>query len=131
MAVTSIDHVAVPIQRVEAMRKFYELFGFTWDNTNAPHLYAVQLGGQKLNFHDPSLWQNARFTLRASKASPGCADLCFVWTGDSQVLVELLQANEVPIEVGPVQREGGAGQGTSVYVRDPDNNLIEFINYDP
>ena len=129
MAVTSIDHVAIPISNVDDMKTFYTTFGFEWDSSTAPHLFAVKLGSQKLNFHDPSLWQNPRFTLRGPAAQPGCGDFCFVWS-DSQadLLARFAELGLSPIE-GPVDRAGGAGTGSSIYVRDPDENLVEFICY--
>ncbi|MCY3859881.1 MAG: hypothetical protein OXG25_13320 [Gammaproteobacteria bacterium] len=129
MAVRSIDHVAIPIVNIDEMRKFYEAFGFTWDESNAPHLYAVTLADQKLNFHAPQLWKNSRFTLRGPTAKPGCGDFCFVWQTDVDELLETIKQLRLEVIEGPVERLGGAGVGTSVYVRDPDENLVEFIWY--
>ena len=130
LAVGSIDHVAIPIANIDAMRRFYEAFGFTWDDSNAPHLYAVTVANQKLNLHAPSLWQDSKFTLRGPNAKPGCGDFCFVWgSGQHSLLATIRQLNVEVIE-GPVLRLGGADVGSSVYVRDPDENLIEFICYD-
>ena len=129
MAVKSIDHVAVPIDNVVAMRSFYEAFGFTWDASGAPRIYAVKLANQKLNFHDPSLWQNSKFTLRARNAAPGCGDFCFRWDGEQHDLLETIAVLKRRVVEGPVERSGGEGVGTSFYVRDPDSNLVEFICY--
>ena len=112
------------------MRSFYEAFGFTWDTSNAPHLYAVTLGTQKLNFHSPSLWQNSKFTLRGPTAEPGCGDFCFVWGSDQHQLLEMINQLRIDVIEGPVERLGGAGIGSSIYVRDPDENLVEFICYE-
>jgi hypothetical protein len=73
--------------------------------------------------------------LRGDTAEPGCGDLCFVWTGGVEDLLSTLaDLGVAPIE-GPVRRRGGRGggetTGVSVYARDPDQNLIEFISYDP
>lgn len=130
MAVTTIDHVAIPIQLVQEMKRFYELLGFEWDDSGAPRLYAVKLGSQKLNFHDPTLWSNPRFSLRGPSAQPGCGDFCFVWSGSQSTLVDLLSQEKLNIVEGPVAREGGAGIGSSIYLRDPDRNLVELICYD-
>ena len=129
MAVDTIDHVAIPIVNIDAMRSFYEAFGFGWDASNAPSLYAVTLTNQKLNFHAPSLWQNPRFTLRGPEAMPGCGDFCFVWKSSQQTLFEIIKRLDVEVIEGPVERSGGAGTGMSIYVRDPDHNLVEFICY--
>lgn len=130
MAVDSIDHVAIPIVNIDAMRSFYEAFGFVWDASSAPQLYAITLGTQKLNFHSPSLWQNSKFTLRGPTAKPGCGDFCFVWKADQHRLLEKINQLDIRVIEGPVNRLGGAGVGSSVYVRDPDENLVEFICYE-
>lgn len=121
--------MAIPIVNVDAMRTFYEAFGFTWDESSAPHLYAVTLADQKLNFHVPTLWRNSKFTLRGLTAAPGCGDFCFVWNSDEDELLEAIKQLQIEVIEGPVERVGGAGSGTSVYVRDPDKNLVEFIRY--
>ena len=121
--------MAIPIVNIEAMREFYEAFGFTWDESSAPHLYAVTLRDQKLNFHTSELWQNAKFTLRGPTAKPGCGDFCFVWNSDQDKLLKTIEHLQIKVIDGPVERLGGAGIGSSVYVRDPDENLVEFISY--
>ena len=121
--------MAIPIVNISAMRTFYEAFGFTWDTSSAPHLFAITLDNQKLNFHAPTLWQNSRFTLRGPTAEPGCGDFCFVWTSNANELHKTIERLQIDVIEGPVERLGGAGVGTSVYVRDPDENLVEFISY--
>ena len=129
MAVKSIDHVAIPIENIVEMRQFYEHFGLKWDSSGEPLLFAVTLDSQKINFHARKLWENARFTLRAPNAQVGCGDFCFVWEGEHRVLTQKIAELDIEIETGPVERQGGKGQGISFYVRDPDNNLVEFISY--
>jgi hypothetical protein len=90
----------------------------------------VLFGDQKINFHAPSMWQNPEFTLRGPSSVPGCGDLCFVWRGGSDSLARLLEAAGVSVVAGPVELPGARGQGTSVYIRDPEANLLEFIVYD-
>ena len=126
--VAGFDHVALPMQNVDAMIAFYRALGFPMvETTNIVSMYA---GDQMINFHRPSLWQNAGFTLRAPAAKPPCGDLCFVWDGSAADLKALLDANRMAIEVGPVDRQGGRRKGgSSVYIRDPDGNLLEFIIY--
>jgi catechol 2,3-dioxygenase-like lactoylglutathione lyase family enzyme len=60
---------------------------------------------------------------------PGNSDLCFVWDGPIGSAVEHLERQGVEVEEGPVQRTGAGGDGTSVYFRDPDGSLLEFISY--
>ena len=138
MVVVSVDHVALPVAGMEAMLAFYRRLGFPvigeaeW-RTGARPLVALQVGQQKINLHAPALWQNPAFTLRGPAARPGCGDLCFVWDGDLAGLQATLAAAGAPVEVGPVPREGGRDGGrrvgTSLYTRDPDGNLLEFIVY--
>jgi len=126
--VRGFDHVALPMQNVDAMLKFYRALGM--DVVEGAQVCSVHFGTQMINFHRPALWQSATFTLRAPAARPPCGDLCFVWDGSAEALKAMLAKIPVPIETGPVNRQGGRrATGSSVYVRDPDNNLLEFIIY--
>ena len=72
-------------------------------------------------------------TLRGRKAVPGSGDFCFVWEGSQEELTALLSELGAEVEEGPVERTGGREQGAlgmSVYTRDPDQNLLEFIVYE-
>jgi len=135
MAVSGFDHVALPTQRAEEMIRFYGRLGFVvpdleeWRESSQV-FFSVSFGNQKINFHAPSLWQNPEFDLRGPAARPGCGDLCFVWEGGSRALRELLATAGVEIVSGPRELRGARGMGTSIYVRDPDANLLEFIVYD-
>ena len=83
-----------------------------------------------INFHRPARWQDATFTLRAPAAKPPCGDLCFVWDGTAASLKTTLEHAGAKVEEGPVARPGGRRKtGSSVYVRDPDGNLLEFMIY--
>ena len=126
-AVLGIDHVALPMRNTEAMITFYRALGLPV--VESPSLVRVYLGDQMINFHRPEVWQGD-FPLRAPAAQPPCGDVCLVWQGPSSSLLALLRGAEAQIEEGPVEREGGRQAiGSSVYVRDPDGNLIEFMTY--
>jgi catechol 2,3-dioxygenase-like lactoylglutathione lyase family enzyme len=126
--VSGFDHVALPMQNVDAMLTFYRALGFQM--TESASAVSVYVGDQMINFHRPSLWQNASFTLRAPAAKPPCGDLCFVWDGSAASLKAMLDRAGAKLELGPVGRAGGRRKnGSSVYVRDPDGNLLEFIIY--
>ena len=135
MPIAGFDHVALPTDRPEALIAFYGRLGFSvpdveeWRRSRMP-FFAAQLGDQKINFHAPAMWQNRDFELRGPAARPGCGDLCFVWAGGSEALHSLLESAGAAIVAGPVALQGGRGPGTSVYVRDPDDNLLEFIVYE-
>jgi catechol 2,3-dioxygenase-like lactoylglutathione lyase family enzyme len=125
--VAGFDHIALPMQNVEAMVAFYRSLGLTV-NQNV-FLVQVHLGNQMINFHKPEIWQ-ADFALRAPAARPPCGDICFVWEGSTEALTTMLRRAGVEVIEGPVEREGGRrAVATSHYVRDPDGNLLEFMHY--
>ena len=96
----------------------------------------MQIGpNAKLNVHPPKLWQNPRFTARGPTAMPGCGDICFYFDGTIEQAKQLILDAGAEIAYGPYDQKGGghAGQrdGTSVYTRDPDGNILEFMTYPP
>lgn len=138
MSASAFDHVAIPTAQPEEMLRFYRALGFSaptpeaWKASGALH-FSIQLGEQKINVHAPALWEGGAFTLRGRSALPGCGDFCFVWSGHAEALPRLLREAGAQIEEGPVERvggrDGGRATGISLYTRDPDGNLLEFIIY--
>ncbi len=139
MSILGLDHVALPSHNPIALMDFYAALGFSvpdeshWRNVENPRL-SIHFGEQKINLHQPAEWQDPSFTLRGPTAHPGCGDLCFVWGGTLADLYAALERAGAPIIEGPVKRFGGRNGGTavgrSVYTRDPDQNLVEFILYE-
>jgi len=126
--VAGIDHMSLPMRDTDAMVRFYRGLGFDVDEQ--PSVVRVHAGEQMINFHRPEVWGREAFTLRAGAAVPPCGDLCFVWEGGTTALLDLLRSNGVAVEEGPVDRVGGRRTtASSVYVRDPDGNLLEFMTY--
>jgi catechol 2,3-dioxygenase-like lactoylglutathione lyase family enzyme len=129
--VTALDHVAVPMSNVDTMIAFYRALGFVV--REAAQIVSVHFGDQKINFHRPALWQRESFTLRAAGARPPCGDFCWVWSGSAEALSAVLERAGAEV-VAEGQRDGGRNGGDavgqSVYVRDPDGNLLEFIRYE-
>jgi catechol 2,3-dioxygenase-like lactoylglutathione lyase family enzyme len=126
--VRGFDHVALPMQNTEPMISFYRSLGL--QVTETAQAVSVYIGSNMINFHRPATWQRPTFTLRAPAAKPPCGDLCFVWDGTPAALKAMLDRAGAKIEEGPVARQGGRkSQGSSVYVRDPEGNLLEFIIY--
>lgn len=126
--VAGIDHVSLPMQHADEMVAFYRALGF--DVSEQRSIVSVHVGEQMINFHRPELWPRSAFTLRAPAATPPCGDLCFVWDGTADALHATLATVGAEIEEGPVERQGGRrATATSVYVRDPDGNLLEFMIY--
>lgn len=85
-----------------------------------------RFGGVQLNVHGPGQIGTPR---AREPVMPGGSDLCFRWSGPIEDAVAHLAAHGVPVELGPVERNGAAGSGISVYFRDPDGSLMEFITY--
>ncbi len=126
--VSGFDHVSLPMQSTDAMVAFYRALGF--DVLEQRSVVSVYVGEQMINFHRPGVWQHEAFTLRAPAAVPPCGDLCFVWNGSPEELAALLDRVGATIIEGPVARDGGRrAAASSVYVRDPDGNLLEFMIY--
>ncbi|GJE18811.1 VOC family protein [Methylobacterium marchantiae] len=88
--------------------------------------FVYRFGGVQLNVHGPGLSPKP---LAEHPVMPGGSDLCFRWSGPIEGAIAHLAANGVPVELGPVERNGAAGSGISVYFRDPDGSLMEFITY--
>ena len=139
MPISGFDHVAIPAEQLEAMLRFYKALGFgvlnedEWRAGRHPAV-SVVFGDNKINFHAPELWRdNPRFTLRGPAALPGCGDFCFVWDGSVDDAAAAIRSAGTDVIEGPVARVGGrrrgSTEGTSVYTRDPDGNLLEFIVY--
>ena len=121
--VRGFDHVALPMRNTEAMLAFYRRLGF--DVAEGPTACSVYIGEQMINFHRPAHWQDGAFKLRAPAAKPPCGDLCFVWEGTPAALHSMLDRAAAKIIEGPAVRQGGRKKaGSSVYVRDPDGNLL-------
>jgi catechol 2,3-dioxygenase-like lactoylglutathione lyase family enzyme len=135
MPVTGIDHVALPTADAERLLAFYKALGFAcpdeddWRAGRRP-VFSIACGDHKVNVHPEGFVS----PLRAPTATPGCGDLCFVWEGGLDALLATLDAAGATVEEGPVDRTGGRGggsqRGVSVYVRDPDRNLVELLCYD-
>jgi catechol 2,3-dioxygenase-like lactoylglutathione lyase family enzyme len=135
MPVAGIDHVALPTADGERLLAFYLALGFTatdaeaWRAGRYP-IFSIACGDNKINVHPEGFTAN----LRGPTAVPGCGDLCFVWEGGLESLQKTLADAGAAVIHGPVDRvggrAGGSGEGVSVYTRDPDDNLVEFICYD-
>ena len=127
MGVARLDHVVVAVTDYERSNRFYaDVLGVeVVAISHGRYAYKLQ-GGQQLNVHGPGASPVPR---AAHPVRPGNSDLCFAWDGTPEEAVAHLLAHGVEVELGPVERTGGAGRGTSVYFRDPDGSLLELISY--
>lgn len=96
-----------------------------WQQQQVPYP-VLHMGKWKINVH-PLTTDAAP---RARAPEPGSVDLCFVWSGPITDAIAHLTNQAVPIELGPVAQEGAQGWGHSVYFRDLDGNLLEFLSYE-
>jgi catechol 2,3-dioxygenase-like lactoylglutathione lyase family enzyme len=122
--VIGIDHIVLTVRSIERTCAFYAdalgLDVITFDDGRR----ALQAGAQKLNLHEAG----REFQPKALFPTPGSGDLCFVTDEPLGEVVDRLRRLGVSIEVGPVARTGAVGPLRSVYVRDPDGNLVEIAN---
>jgi len=121
----TFDHCVIHVGDWQVARAFYtRVLGA--EAVPVGKGFAFRFGNTQLNCHGPG--QIGHPVARVPVA-PGNSDLCFRWDGPIERAVAHLQSCGVAIELGPIQRHGAGGQGTSVYFRDPDGSLLEFICY--
>lgn len=125
MEIKNLDHLVLTVSNLSSTCKFYnealgmEIIEFS-DNYKA-----LKFGNQKINLHQ---YRN-EFEPKAFKPLPGTADLCFITDTPLEEVIKELKQKCVEIEEGPIERTGANGKILSVYLRDPDLNLIEISNY--
>jgi catechol 2,3-dioxygenase-like lactoylglutathione lyase family enzyme len=90
--------------------------------------WSYRFGEAQLNCHGPDVHATPVARL---PVMPGGSDLCFIWPGSIDTAIVHLKEHAVAVELGPVPRFGSRGRGMSVYFRDPDGSLLEFISYQP
>lgn len=127
-AVDRLDHLVITCRDVEITASWYQrVLGMDREAFGEQRRNALKFGGQKINLRPETATQEDWFTGLA--AAPGGQDLCFVVAVTAQDVVAHLHECGVTVELGPVAKAGALGPITSVYCRDPDNNLIELATY--
>ena len=127
MTAIGLDHVIIAVSDWGHSTDFYRrVVGAEVIDRGAGRV-CFRIGETQLNVHGPGFYPEtnvARFPVR-----PGNSDICFRWDGPIEEAVAHLRRHDVDVETGPVPRPGAAGDGISVYFRDPDGSLLEFISY--
>ena len=123
---TSLDHCVIHVSDWDRARRFYvDVIGAEAIPRQGGYMF--RLGDRQLNCHGKGVTADPVARL---PVQPGNSDLCFRWDGPIGNAIAHLKRSGVDIELGPVPRFGAKGDGTSVYFRDPDGSLMEFISYD-
>ncbi|WP_310619753.1 VOC family protein [Flexibacterium corallicola] len=121
MRLIALDHIVLTVSDLDAACSFYR------DILGMEHVvfgggrHALHFGGQKINLHV----SETKASPKARLTTPGSADLCFL-VEDLDAAMDRLTTEAVPVEEGPVYRTGAKSSLLSVYIRDPDGNLIEL-----
>jgi catechol 2,3-dioxygenase-like lactoylglutathione lyase family enzyme len=125
MKVERLDHLVLTVKDIGKSCVFYkEALGMDVI-TFGTGRKALTFGSQKINLHE----YGNEFEPKADRPTPGAADLCFISVEPLADVIAHLQKLNIPIVEGPVTRTGAIGPIVSVYIRDPDMNLVEISNY--
>ncbi|QXX73585.1 VOC family protein [Methylovirgula sp. HY1] len=125
MDALKLDHCVIHVSDWERSNRFYAavLGAEILPRQNG---FTYKLGDILLNCHGPGIAPNL---VARNPVQPGNSDLCFAWPGTIESAIAHLQKCGVAVELGPVATRGAKGEATSVYFRDPDGSLLEFMAY--
>ena len=119
-----LDHLVLTVADLDATVAFYTS-ALGMELVTFGHRKALRFGEQKINLHQVG----KEFEPKAEHPTPGSGDLCFITKAPLEDVISHLEATRCAIELGPVKRAGAVGEMRSIYIRDPDFNLIEISNY--
>ncbi|MDN7247379.1 VOC family protein [Planococcus shenhongbingii] len=125
MKINRLDHLVLTVASIEDTCEFYHRILGMEINAFGDNRKALKFGNQKINLHEAG----KEFEPKAKTPMPGSADLCLITDTSIPEVILHLRNCQVEIEEGPVKRTGATASITSVYIRDPDGNLIEISNY--
>ena len=117
-----LDHIVLTTARTEQCIDFFtRVLGMTFERFGEGRM-ALKFGGQKINLHE----KGREFEPKATLAAPGTLDICLIATVPLEKVIAKLRSCKISIIEGPVMKTGARGPIRSVYVRDPDGNLVEI-----
>jgi len=124
MKIQSLDHLVLTVNNIEDSIHFYcEILGMQHIQF-ADNRHALKYGEQKINLHQ----KDKIFQPASESPTPGSADLCFIVSTPVNQIISELNENGIDLIEGPLERTGATGNILSVYIRDPDMNLLELSN---
>lgn len=124
MQLTKLDHLVLTVKDIEDSISFYTNILGMKAITFAGNRKALKFGEQKINLHQ----LGKEFEPKAGNPTPGSADLCFLTDIPIPEITRHLRQHNAEIIEGPVERTGATGPILSIYLRDPDYNLLEIAN---
>jgi len=123
--IRQLDHLVLTVRNIDASLAFYtDILGMQKVEFGDNRI-AVQFGAQKINFHQ----LGHEFEPKAEQVKAGSADLCFITDTPIDSVYSELNTHGIKVLEGPVERTGAKRKIISIYIRDPDGNLIELSNY--
>ncbi len=122
--ITSLDHLVLTVASIDRTVEFYTRILGMEKVVFAGKRVALRFGRQKINLHQAG----EELAPHASQPLPGSADICLLTDAPLADALAHLNAHHIPVIEGPVQRTGASGRLLSIYIRDPDQNLIEIAN---
>jgi len=125
ISISGLDHLVLTVVSIENTCRFFSTVLGMKVVTFGDNRKALTFGSQKINLHKAG----KEFEPKAHAPTPGSGDLCLITTTPIELVIRQMREQNVSIEEGPVCRMGATGEITSVYIRDPDGNLIEVSRY--
>lgn len=124
MKIKSIDHIVLTVSDIAQTCRFYSQILGMQEITFSNDRKALKFGSHKIHLH----LTGHEFEPKAKQPTPGSVDICLIVETSLHEVINRLKKYRIPIEDGPIERTGARGPLISIYIRDPDGNLLELSN---